>query len=114
IRQPAGGINRLNDLLLDISAAPLSVLESRLEELFGLKNTRVDPLAAQPVPKLLTWRRERLRDAWSGQDWPDDATGAGVPILDPDLIGPDDFRDPLVTNGAFEIWVRRRNWVDEQ
>lgn len=45
-----------------------------------------------------------------------------LPIIDPDLIGPDDFRIPSSsvnanepesdTNTAFDIWVKRRAWVD--
>lgn len=40
------------------------------------------------------------------------------PIIDPDVIGPDDFRKPITKAQAaaadqpFDIWLRRRNWVD--
>lgn len=34
------------------------------------------------------------------------------PIIDPDLIGPDDLRRPEAGQAVFDLWVRRRNWVD--
>jgi hypothetical protein len=40
------------------------------------------------------------------------------PIIDPDIIGPDDFRMPVAKSNptspdrAFDIWLRRRKWVD--
>ena len=112
VRPPTGVSNPLRDLLLDVSGMALPAFEAKLEELFGLRATRANPLAAMPVPKLLVWRRERLRDIWLSQDWP---AGAAVPpLIDPDVIGPDDFRAPNATRGAFEIWVRRRNWIDLQ
>jgi Tc toxin complex TcA C-terminal TcB-binding domain len=112
VRPPATGTNPLRDLLLDVSGMALPTFEAKLEELFGLKNTRTNPLAAMPVPKVLVWRRERLRDIWLSQDWPADV--AVPPLIDPDVIGPDDFRSPNAAGGAFEIWVRRRNWTDHQ
>ena len=41
------------------------------------------------------------------------------PVIDPDLIGPDDFRVPVPAVAAaprqpFDIWVLRRTWVDAQ
>ncbi|OWY64947.1 hypothetical protein B7486_44575 [cyanobacterium TDX16] len=41
-----------------------------------------------------------------------------LPIIDPDLIGPDDFRNPTTKTNqsdpdkAFDIWKNRREWVD--
>jgi hypothetical protein len=42
------------------------------------------------------------------------------PVIDPDLIGPDDFRapfaktDPGGPDAAFDLWLRRRGWVDDR
>jgi len=115
LKQPTAATNHLRDLLLDVSSAPLATFEDKLEALFGLKDTRKDPLAAPPTASLLTWRRERLRDIWFDQDWPDDTPGPGILLVDPDLIGPDDFRFPVPvqTAGPFELWRRRRAWVDQ-
>lgn len=112
IRAPTGAVNHLQDLLLDVQGATTTALEDKIEQIFGLKDTTKDPLSAIPLPSLLAWRRDYVRDVWKEQDWPDDTPGDGVPLIDPDLIGVDDFRNPDPTRGAFKIWVRRRTWVD--
>jgi peptidoglycan hydrolase-like protein with peptidoglycan-binding domain len=39
-----------------------------------------------------------------------------LPVIDPDVIGPDDFRVPLANAQSnvqpFDIWLNRRTWVD--
>jgi hypothetical protein len=43
-----------------------------------------------------------------------------LPIIDPDAIGPDDFRRPVLKTNlgdpdrAFDLWKKRRDWVDHQ
>ncbi len=43
-----------------------------------------------------------------------------LPIIDPDLIGPDDFRRPFLKanptdpDAAFDLWKKRRDWVDNR
>ena len=43
-----------------------------------------------------------------------------LPIIDPDLIGPDDFRRPFLkvnpgdADQAFDLWKNRRDWVDDR
>lgn len=85
-------------------------------------NTAAIELTA--LPQLACWQWQRLRQQWDEEDdVPSPFTAATIsptvplllPIIDPDLIGPDDFRLPLPTgqpNGAFDIWLKRRNWVD--
>jgi receptor-binding and translocation channel-forming TcA subunit of Tc toxin/ABC toxin-like protein len=34
------------------------------------------------------------------------------PLVDPDLIGPDDFRSPVPGQAVFDLWTKRREWVD--
>lgn len=47
-------------------------------------------------------------------------TSQRLPIIDPDLIGPDDFRRPVLKTNpgdsdlAFDLWKKRRNWVDDR
>ncbi|MFC6939742.1 neuraminidase-like domain-containing protein [Salinirubellus sp. GCM10025818] len=70
------------------------------------------------IPYLLSARLQSLRDRWLKQDWPtdpyrDDAE-APLPIIDPDLIGPDDLREPEAGATAFDLWLKRREWVDER
>jgi hypothetical protein len=75
----------------------------------------------QVVPQFTSWRLQTLRTQWQDQDWIDDGYSTLVPadqrlpIVDPDLIGPDDFRDPFGAAGTpFKtLWQTRRAWVDD-
>ena len=78
------------------------------------------------LPQVALWQSMRLREQWDDEDWPADAFSAvsgtapvvRLPMIDPDVIGPDDLRVPLpkvgttAPDGAFDIWQRRRAWVD--
>lgn len=77
----------------------------------SVSTTRWIKIAA--VPEFLSWRLNYLRARWSEEDWPRDAyTDGTVPVLDSDLIGPDDFRQPEEGNHAFKLWLKRRQWID--
>ena len=119
----SGRPDTLDALLLDPQAAPTSpgaITERRIEELFGLVDTTRNPLAPDPTPLLETWRLTHLRTLWLAQDWPEDTPGRGLPVIDPDVIGPDDFRasvakaGPAAPDRAFDIWLRRRAWIDDR
>ncbi|MDA0160165.1 FG-GAP-like repeat-containing protein [Solirubrobacter ginsenosidimutans] len=78
------------------------------------------------LPQVGVWQAMRLREQWDEEDWPADAFSTGnataasprLPIIDPDVAGPDEFRLPLPKattaspDGAFDLWLRRRAWVD--
>ena len=109
----------LPSLLLDPDATPAQLTEANLENLFGLIDTTQPPLHIPLVSQLQRWRLATLRKIWQKEDWPaDDYSDQIRPIVDPDLIGPDDFRDPVSKanaaspDRAFDIWVRRRGWAD--
>ena len=95
--------------------------ETRLERGTGLLRVvypmeLVDPLRDLDDPLLLRWQLEHLRRQWMQQDhlW-DVYTEGKLPLIDPDVIGPDDFRTPDADeSAAFEIWENRRDWVDER
>lgn len=97
------------------------ITEEALETVFGLANT-VPPetgLPSEVTPLLRDWRESSLQEAWAAQDHPDDVFQPDAadqrPIVDPDVIGPDDFRTPDPDSSqAFALWVRRRRWVDER
>ena len=80
----------------------------------------VDNIKFQVVPQFTSWRLQTLRTQWQDQDWISDRYSALVPadqrlpIIDPDLIGADDFRDPFGTAGTpfLTLWQKRRAWVD--
>lgn len=74
------------------------------------------------LPAFLSWQLKHLRTLWSRQDHPIDAysddASPRLPIIDPDLIGPDDFRKPTPKNKpadpdkGFDMWLKRRKFVD--
>src|SRR5262249_37793034 len=115
----------LDALFLDPTTVPEMLTEQKLEELFGVRDTHRAPLTDAPTSSLQTWRLEHLRTLWKAQDWPSDPFAADylpvesrLPIIDPDIIGPDDFRfptakvTPSAPDKAFDIWLTRRQWVD--
>ena len=79
------------------------------------------------VPDLLSWRLQHLRELWKDQDHPQDTYSTTaveplteadlVPMIDPDVIGPDDLRHPEEGQPAFNLWLQRRaevdRWLDE-
>src|SRR5262249_55620608 len=88
-------------------------------------------IAVLAVSNLLSWRLQRLRIFWAAQDRLVDLYSNGVlpkelqalprpPIVDPDVIGADDFRHPIAKtvphdpDSPFDLWLRRRQWVDTQ
>ena len=92
-----------------LNAIPESALAGR----FGLRRTTGDPLAAASKSELVISKLAYLRDQWRAIDWPDDEPGPGEPTIDPDVVGPDDFRVPVQNAaGGFALWVNRRQWVD--
>lgn len=111
---PTANVDRLQDLLLDIIGTAVPALEAQIEDLFGFRDTRADPLRAPRPIKLAQWRRARLRELWRDQDWPAGMPADGRPVIDPDVIGPDDFRSPDTADAAFRVWRKRRNWIDQE
>ncbi|WP_405598138.1 neuraminidase-like domain-containing protein [Streptomyces sp. NBC_00081] len=72
------------------------------------------------VPKMLLWRLNGLRAAWRRQDAAvDPYSPAYAPsserraVVDPDVVGPDDFRHPESAEPAFALWTSRRKWIDQ-
>jgi hypothetical protein len=95
---------------------------SRLTGVFEIAYTADSAaISIAAVPSLLSWQSKHLRKLWNGQDYPADVYTAGavpiLPIIDPDLLGPDDFRNPSAKAGgapdqAFDLWLARRQFVD--
>ncbi|WP_345510134.1 neuraminidase-like domain-containing protein [Phytohabitans houttuyneae] len=105
------------------------VLDSGLtgSVLLGLPEAVADAdVQVRIFPTLVVDRWRRLREQWDAADVPDDpfrpgaASGGEIrrPIVDPAVIGPDDFRLPVPTpgqaapDGVFDLWIRRRAWLD--
>lgn len=125
----------VDELLLEPEQHQLLVnalSESNLEHIFGLpafmeswvdvdipRMRLLDPLRLlnedKEQPLLYKWRLEYLQEQWRKLDFPEDSYSNGeLPKIDPDLIGPDDFREPDTASAAFSIWERRRVWLDKQ
>lgn len=105
---------------LDALLMPLDELgEPELEELFGLRDTRRDPLEASPpeAPRLLRWRRGRLRRRWVREDHDGASRDGGrtrEPIVEPDLLDEADLADPVEGSPAFDLLEARRRWVADE
>src|SRR5262249_28265645 len=102
-----------------LNLRPVERTESRLEALFGIARTvnddgtLPDPLAETPPSQIEGWRLAYLRAAWASVDQASDPWATGdLPIIDPDLIGPDALRRPGTGEAAFALWAARRAWVD--
>ena len=101
------------------------LFDSRIEINYQADATGIE---LQLFPKLVAWRLGHLRTVWAEADRPpnpfmdlpaDVAPIDRLPIIDPDVIGVDDLRYPYpaqagAPDGAFDIWLRRRQWVDGQ
>jgi 5-hydroxyisourate hydrolase-like protein (transthyretin family) len=126
-------VDHLDQLRFDPSASLGStggtpaLSEDELEATFGLRAfTYYDDSAASLVipdslrnvenPRLLDWRLEHQRHRWTMEDHPEDEfTNERAPRIDPDVIGPDDFRTPNSQHStAYEMWETRREWVDSR
>jgi len=69
------------------------------------------------LPNFLAWRLKHLRTLWNQQDWPTDPYSENLlPVIDPDVIGPEDIRDPQFDqpSSSFGLWLKRRDWADKE
>lgn len=89
-----------------------------------------DDIELVTVPEFLCWRLSHLRSLWTAHDGIADPytqdpvahyTEADLlPVIDPDLICPDDFRTPFAKanetdhDGPFDLWIERRKWTDDR
>ncbi len=97
----------------DISLEPMNL--SGLMGTVSLTNwANTNTISLRAISLVESWRLEFLSRAWQAQDWPDDVfEQQRFPIIDPDVIGPDDFRHTEDDNAAFKLWQERRKWVDD-
>lgn len=101
----------VNRLLLQST----ELTEGNLEKRFGLSQTS-DPLSTKPsIPDVLTLKLAHLQALWTSQD---DAArsefGTKVPIIDPHLLGEQDFRTPLPGDKAFGLFRQRQQFVTSE
>jgi peptidoglycan hydrolase-like protein with peptidoglycan-binding domain len=94
------------DDLASLSLTGAALTEAALERLFGLRDTARDPFTTPQPPEFSSRRRARLRSAWLAQD-----DAAGLPVIDPDLIGPEYLRAPVAGDAAFDLWQARTDQI---
>jgi len=107
------------ELATGTSAGTVTVLEANNSGLSGridfggnASNIMLTGIELQAVPRFLAWRLKHLRTLWKAQDRPP-LPNEGLPIIDPDVIGPDDFRKPNPGEPYFDLWQGRRKAVDD-
>ncbi|MCI0578792.1 MAG: hypothetical protein L0332_15715 [Chloroflexi bacterium] len=61
------------------------------------------------VPTFLSWQLARLRTLWQEEDYPATPPAGIPPIVDPDLLTPDDFRNKVSTDAAYNLYTTRIN-----
>ena len=106
--------DNLDALFLDPTvpaADPKALTEQKLEALFGLVNTTRDPLQPDLVAAFLGWQLEDLLHEWRDRDFPLVPIPNALPIIDPDLLIKGDFRNPFLTDPAFNLYKTRQNTV---
>jgi hypothetical protein len=85
-------------------------------ELFLASNADNDEIYVSLIPMTTSWRLQNQRNLWEITDTASNPYYEHtIPVIEPDIIGPDDFRkpaDPL--NHAFTVWKNRRAWIDSQ
>ena len=85
--------------------------EEALEELFGLRDTKRDPLDADVRPAILRWRMAYLEAQWQSVDLSTAPPPDARPLIDPDLIGLADIADSSPNaspNRAVDLWRNRQ------
>jgi len=85
--------------------------EEALERLFGLRDTKRDPLAADVRPDILRWRLAHLADQWQAVDWSNTLPAGARPTIDPDLIGLADIAESSPNaepDRAIDLWRPRQ------
>lgn len=111
------GNNTLEKMWLDPQAPLASAKEitaEKLETIFGLRNHNEPATYTQPDPLIKAWKQAYLEQLWLEQSYPEyQYNSLGLPIIEPDIIGPDDLRNPNVGNAAFDIWKLRRDFLDK-
>lgn len=112
--------DNLDALFLDPTkpaADPKALTEQKLEALFGLVNTTRDPLQPDLLAAFLGWQLEHLVGEWRDRDFPLIPIANALPLIDPDLLGKGDFRNPVLTDPAFNLFKTRQGtvqgWVTE-
>ncbi|MGN6645027.1 MAG: neuraminidase-like domain-containing protein [Cytophaga sp.] len=84
-------------------------------ELILTSNTNNNTIYISLVPMATSWRLQNQRNLWRTSDIASTPYYEHtLPVIEPDIIGPDDFREPADGNDTFTVWKNRRAWTDAQ
>jgi hypothetical protein len=70
-------------------------------------------MSISAVPLLQVWRLHHLRTLWLKEDTAAAAAGA-APLIDPQVIGLDDLASAKAGVAAYDVWLARTKWLDNQ
>jgi hypothetical protein len=102
----ASGFRRSNKGPVDLRPENLNGLSGQV--IIAYQSDTQD-ISLVVVPNFLSWRLQFLRAQWRRQDWPEVEPDLAYPLIDPDLIGPEDLRDTVPGAPAFDLWLSRRD-----
>lgn len=106
----SGEDNTLDRLrLIDFAA---SNADTYLEEILGIRRFNRVGLNEAPVPRIEDWKQAKLREIWHELDHFKDqfhGPNASYPVLDPDIVIPDDLRIPKAGYLPYDIWKNRKD-----
>ena len=81
--------------------------------LTGTANT--SSISISLIPMATSWKLQNQRALWKTTDIASTPYYEhSIPVIEPDIIGPDDFRNPVDDNKPFTVWKSRRSWTDIQ
>ncbi len=119
-------VDEIENISLEYSSneAADEITDEKLEELFGFRDTtrnfkeldgtsgKLTALDSIATPELQTIKEAKLRADFAEEDFEElPYTLLGLPIIDPDVITPNDFRK--TSTSVFDLWQKRFNWLGE-
>ncbi|MAC96745.1 MAG: hypothetical protein CMC96_14735 [Flavobacteriales bacterium] len=112
---------KLNEFILDHSSTNDQINDVILEELFGYRDTtrnyktvdQANALVETPKSKLEIYKENYLKEQFHNEDFPSRpyTEELGLPIIDPDIVSPDDFRNPDPNDNPFGLWQQRFDFL---
>jgi hypothetical protein len=114
ITRGASRPDNLDKLFLDPSAPagdPKALTELKLEEIFGLIDTTRDPFLPDLNAQFIGWQLDYLLQEWRDRDFPLVPIADALPIIDPDLLIKGDFKNPVASDAAFNLFTTRQSTV---
>lgn len=95
---------------------PDQLTEQKLQAVFGLIDSTLDPLTlAIDQSELLTMQLSTLRIKWLHQDELNIINeDVPLPAIDPDTISESDIKNRISGNVAYDVFISRQQWIIDQ